>query len=124
MRPHDHDAYLYCTQVLTDGSPNTYVSSCQANSFRLSDPGQSDDATFHAAAGGTSFAAPEFAGLLAIIEQKMASGGGLGNINPSLYTLAANCDHLCFGLSRHHDREQPGALHHRFAQLPHRVPIL
>ncbi len=85
-----HDTYLYCTQVLTAGSPNTYVSSCQANSFRVSDPGQSDDATFLAAAGGTSFAAPDFAGLLAIIEQKVASGGGLGNINPSLYTLAAN----------------------------------
>jgi hypothetical protein len=85
-----HDAYLACTQVTTDGSPNTYVSSCQSNSFRLSDPGQQDDQTFAYTAGGTSFAAPEFAGLLAVIEQKIASGGGLGNINPSLYKLAAN----------------------------------
>ncbi len=85
-----HDPYLYCTQVTTVGSPTTFVSSCQANSFRVSDPNQSDDATFLAVAGGTSFAAPDFAGLLAIIEQKLASGGGLGNINPSLYTLAAN----------------------------------
>jgi subtilase family serine protease len=37
--------------------------------------------------GGTSVAAPNFAGILAIIEQ--ANGGGaLGNINPSLYALA------------------------------------
>ena len=43
-----------------------------------------------AVAGGTSFAAPDFAGLLAIIEQKLGISGGLGNINPSLYTLAAN----------------------------------
>jgi hypothetical protein len=85
-----HDPYLTCTQVTTDGSPNTYVSSCQSNSFRLSDPGQQDDQTFAYTAGGTSFAAPEFAGLLAVIEQKLASGGGLGNINPSLYKLASN----------------------------------
>ena len=84
-----HDGLLYCTQVLTDGSPSTYVSSCQANSFRLTDPGQTDDGTLQVA-GGTSFAAPEFNGLLAIIEQKLASGGGLGNINPSLYKLASN----------------------------------
>ena len=41
-----HDGILYCTQVLTVGSPNTYVSSCQANSFRLSDPGQTDNDNF------------------------------------------------------------------------------
>jgi hypothetical protein len=86
----DHDSYLYCTQVTTVGSPNAYVSSCQATSFRLSDPGQSDNDDFLALAGGTSFAAPEFAGLLAVIEQKLATGGGLGNINPSLYKLASN----------------------------------
>jgi hypothetical protein len=85
----DHDAMLYCTQITTVGSPNAYVSSCQATSFRISDPGQSDDQDF-TAAGGTSFAAPSFAGLLAIIEQKIASGGGLGNINPQIYSLAAN----------------------------------
>jgi hypothetical protein len=85
-----HDGILYCTQVLTAGSPTTYVSSCQANSFRLSDPGQADNGNFLAVAGGTSFAAPEFNGLLAIIEQKLATGGGLGNINPSLYKLASN----------------------------------
>ncbi len=87
----DHDSYLYCTQVNTDGSPTTFVSSCQATSFRVSDPGQQDDQSFLALAGGTSFAAPEFAGLLAIIEQKLATGGGgLGNVNPTLYKLASN----------------------------------
>ncbi len=38
--------------------------------------------------GGTSAAAPNFAGILAIIEQTNG-GGALGNINPSLYALAA-----------------------------------
>jgi hypothetical protein len=88
----DHDGLLYCTQIQTVGSGSTYVSSCQATSFRISDPGQSDDQGL-TAAGGTSFAAPSFAGLLAITEQKLGvggAGGGLGNINPSLYTLASN----------------------------------
>jgi hypothetical protein len=85
----DHDGYLYCTQVQTAGSGGNYVSSCQATSFRISDSGQSDNGDL-TVAGGTSFAAPEFAGLTAILEQKVASGGGLGNINSLLYTLASN----------------------------------
>ena len=84
-----HDPYLYCTQIQTAGSGGAYVSSCQATSFRISDPGQSDDGGL-TAAGGTSFAAPSFAGLLAVIEQKMNTPLGLGNINPALYSLAAN----------------------------------
>jgi hypothetical protein len=85
----DHDPYLYCTQVQTMGSGTNFVSSCQATSFRLNDGSQSDTNNL-TAAGGTSFAAPAFAGLLAIIEQKLGSGGGLGNVNPALYQLAAN----------------------------------
>jgi hypothetical protein len=85
----DHDAYLYCTQIQTATSGTGYASSCQATSFRLNDGTQSDTNNLNAA-GGTSFAAPSFAGLLAIIEQKLATGGGLGNINPALYQLAAN----------------------------------
>ena len=84
-----HDPYLYCTQIQTVGSGGAFVSSCQATSFRISDPGQSDDGGL-TAAGGTSFAAPSFAGLLAVIEQKMNTTLGLGNINPALYSLAAN----------------------------------
>ena len=84
-----HDPYLYCTQVQTVGSGGAYVSSCQATSFRISDPGQSDDGGL-TAAGGTSFAAPSFAGMLSVIEQKMGATLGLGNINPALYSLAAN----------------------------------
>jgi hypothetical protein len=84
-----HDAYLYCTQIQTVGGGGAWSSSCQATSFRISDPGQTDDGSL-TAAGGTSFAAPSFAGLLAVIEQKMGSTLGLGNINPALYSLAAN----------------------------------
>jgi hypothetical protein len=84
-----HDPYLYCTQIQTDGSAGAYVSSCQATSFRLSDSGQTDDGGLQAA-GGTYFAAPTFSGLLAVIEQKMNATLGLGNVNPALYSLAAN----------------------------------
>src|SRR5260370_8174101 len=38
----DHDPYLYCTQILTKGSPSTYVATCQATSFPLSYGTQSD----------------------------------------------------------------------------------
>jgi hypothetical protein len=85
----DHDPYLFCTQVQSDGGGGAWVSSCQPTSFYLSDPGQQDNNSLQAA-GGTSFAAPNFAGLLALIEQKMSSTRGLGNINPALYSLAAN----------------------------------
>ena len=117
----DHDGYLYCTQVQTAASGGNYVSSCQATSFRLADGDHSDNNNL-TVAGGTSFAAPAFSGLLAIIEQKLGSGGGLGNINPALYTIGRQCDHLCFGFPRHHGWEQPGALRHRFPQLPQLVP--
>ncbi|MEZ2347638.1 protease pro-enzyme activation domain-containing protein [Terriglobus sp. RCC_193] len=39
--------------------------------------------------GGTSAAAPNFAAMLAIVEQATGNTGGLGNINTKLYTLAA-----------------------------------
>ena len=42
------------------------------------------------AAGGTSFAAPIFAGILALINQKQNYTAGQGLINPTLYTLASN----------------------------------
>jgi hypothetical protein len=39
--------------------------------------------------GGTSAAAPLFAGIVALINQKMNTPGGQGNINPTLYSMAA-----------------------------------
>ncbi len=41
-------------------------------------------------AGGTSFATPIFAGMVAILNQKLNYTTGQGLINPALYTLAAN----------------------------------
>jgi uncharacterized protein (TIGR03437 family) len=53
----DHDPYV----VYTSGSPAAY--------------------------GGTSFAAPTFAGMTSLLNQKLGSSG-VGNINPKLYSLA------------------------------------
>ncbi len=72
-----HDPYLFCT---TDsGGHGTCV-----NGFR-----DNDASTTLTAAGGTSFGAPAFAGLLTLVAQK-SNAAGLGNINPRLYQLAAS----------------------------------
>jgi Pro-kumamolisin, activation domain/Bacterial Ig-like domain (group 3) len=64
----EHDGYLVCSQ-----------GSC-VNGF-LAANGAAD------VFGGTSFVAPAFAGILALIEQKIGNTTGLGNIGPTLYGL-------------------------------------
>lgn len=63
-----HDGYIICSQ-----------GAC-TNGF-LSSSGSID------VFGGTSVAAPTFAGMLAMLEQKLGTGG-LGNIGPKLYGIA------------------------------------
>jgi subtilase family serine protease len=72
----NHDGYLFCATG-SDSDPT----SC-ANGF-LDSKG---DPTV---AGGTSFGAPTFSGILAILNQKL-SANGLGNVNPEIYSLAAS----------------------------------
>jgi subtilase family serine protease len=73
--------YLYCSSD-TSGWSSGQEASCNSG-FR-------DSSTdYLTVAGGTSFAAPIFAGMLAIINQKENSTGQ-GLINSTLYTLAAN----------------------------------
>lgn len=62
-----HDGFLFC------------VGGSCVNGYRASDRTLS-------VVGGTSAAAPAFAGMLALVEQK--TGGRLGNANPQLYGLA------------------------------------
>jgi subtilase family serine protease len=71
--------YLYCSSDTSTG----ITLSC-SNGFR--------DATASnlTIAGGTSFAAPIFAGMLAIIAQSKGVTTGMGLVNPTLYTLAAS----------------------------------
>ena len=67
-----HDTLLVC-----------YGGYC-SNGFRIASGTSAGDLT---SAGGTSFDAPIFAGMLALIEQKTSPTKGLGNINPTLYAL-------------------------------------
>ncbi|HEX7624581.1 MAG TPA: protease pro-enzyme activation domain-containing protein [Anaeromyxobacteraceae bacterium] len=66
----DHDGYLICSQ-----------GSC-VSGFRASDQTLT-------VIGGTSVGAPTFAGVLALVLQARAEGG-LGNVNPTLYTFAVS----------------------------------
>jgi subtilase family serine protease len=65
-----HDGYLFCTQ-----------GSC-TNGFRNSQ-------NYLTVGGGTSFGAPVFAAILALIDEKLG-GAGQGNINPTLYVTASS----------------------------------
>jgi Pro-kumamolisin, activation domain/Bacterial Ig-like domain (group 3)/Subtilase family len=75
----NNSGYLFCSSDSTD----TGVTGSCANGFR-----DTND-TYLTVAGGTSFDAPIFAGMVAIINQKLNSVGQ-GTINSTLYTLAAN----------------------------------
>jgi subtilase family serine protease len=77
----DHDPYLFCTSD-TSNWVSGQVGSCSTG-FR--------DANGNlTAAGGTSFATPVFAGMMALVNEKKNFTSGLGLLNPTLYTMAAN----------------------------------
>ncbi len=75
-------AYLFCTSDQSDWNTGQQAS-CNSG-FRDSASG------LLTAAGGTSFATPVFAAMIAIINQKNGYAAGSGLINPTLYTLASN----------------------------------
>lgn len=75
----DHDGYLFCSE---DGPNNGIVTSCSVG-FRDGAGGSL------AVVGGTSAAAPTFAGIVALLNQYLGSSG-LGLINPTLYSLSAS----------------------------------
>ncbi|MGD0736268.1 MAG: protease pro-enzyme activation domain-containing protein [Terracidiphilus sp.] len=82
-----YPGYLYCS---SDSGPNGPWSEGQQSSCTA---GFEDSSTGDfTAAGGTSFDAPIFAGMLALISQKAgyAAEQGEGQINPTLYKLASN----------------------------------
>lgn len=72
----NHDGYLYC------------ASGSDADSTSCSH-GFLDAQGTPNVAGGTSFGAPIFAGVLAILNQRLQAKG-LGNVNPEIYALAAS----------------------------------
>jgi subtilase family serine protease len=77
-----HDMYLYCT---TNSSGQA---TCDNGGFRFSSSDASTNNTL-TVAGGTSFGAPAFAAILTLVAERAAASGGLGNVNPRLYQLAA-----------------------------------
>jgi subtilase family serine protease len=68
----NHDGYLVCFQASCTGGNYYNTTTGSGNVF-----------------GGTSVATPTFAGIIALVEQKLG-GGRLGNINPNLYALAGS----------------------------------
>ena len=74
----DHVPYLVCNPIIA-GDANATVDSC-TNGFRNALGNVTG-------VGGTSAGTPSFAGVLALIEQKLGQTAGLGNINPILYGL-------------------------------------
>jgi subtilase family serine protease len=83
-----HDGYLYCAEARC------------VNGFR-----DNDANTTLTVAGGTSFDAPIFAGILALINQKN-NATGAGNINPTLYALASTAPTAFHDITTG-DNEQP-----------------
>lgn len=81
----DFPGYIYCTAQAEFGG----TSSSSTCSTSIAD----SLATWGTVAGGTSFAAPVFAGMVALLNQDVVANGGtagFSNINPMLYSLAAN----------------------------------
>jgi hypothetical protein len=75
----DHDPYLICSE---DGRGGTIVETCTSG-FRTGSGGNLT------AVGGTSCAAPAFSAIVALLNESLGSSG-LGNINPTLYSVAAS----------------------------------
>jgi subtilase family serine protease len=78
----DLPGYLFCSSDTSSWSSGQQAS-CNSG-FRDS---ATEDLTL---AGGTSFATPIFAGMVAILNQDKGYVGGQGFVNPTLYTLASN----------------------------------
>ncbi len=77
--------YLYCSSD-SSGFAAGQTASCPGGFFYQVVNGK----LAYNIAGGTSFDAPTFAGMLAIINQAKGYTTGQGNINPTLYTLASS----------------------------------
>ena len=84
----DFPGYVFCTELSELGNSGT-GSSC-ANGIA--------DAVnnYLSIIGGTSVSAPIFAGIVTLLNQSLSASGGLGNVNPMLYQLAANTSNQAF----------------------------
>jgi subtilase family serine protease len=76
--------YIVCTQGSCAGGISGMLNACFAGTGPCS------------IFGGTSVSSPVFAGIVTLLNQYLGSSGGLGNINPTLYSLAATPSNLAF----------------------------
>ena len=81
----NHDGYMFCSSDFDASTISQFGPMC-ANGTFFSSGGTSGQQVFFPV-GGTSAGAPAFAGMLTLLVQKF---GPQGNINPTLYALAAD----------------------------------
>jgi len=97
----DFPGYIFCTPLIAWISSTSTASSCApggtagiTNALALTDPGN-NNSNAPTIVGGTSASAPVFAAIVTLLNQYLASSG-LGNINPTLYTLAKTSSNGAF----------------------------
>ena len=79
----DFPGYIFCTPLDQWTSSSSTASTCAGGISTAID-------TYSSIVGGTSASSPVFAGIVTVLNQYLGIGsGGLGNINPKLYSLAA-----------------------------------
>lgn len=82
--------YLYCTSDKSDWIKASSSGPAQAASCNSGFRDGTSGGNYLTVAGGTSFAAPIFAGMIALINQKQGWTGGQGLANTAFYSLASN----------------------------------
>jgi len=82
--------YLFCTSDTSDWRGASSSGPAQAASCNSGFRDSTSGGNYLTVAGGTSFAAPIFAGMVALINQKQGWTEGQGLANTTLYQLAAN----------------------------------
>lgn len=82
--------YLFCTSDQSDWVQASSTGPAQAASCNSGFRDGTSGGQYLTLAGGTSFATPIFAGMLALVNQKQQWTGGQGQANTTLYKLAGN----------------------------------
>ena len=82
--------YLFCTSDTSDWAAASTSGPAQAASCNSGFRDGTSGGKYLTVAGGTSFATPIFAGMLALINQKQEWTAGQGQANITLYKLAGN----------------------------------
>ena len=87
--------YLVCTQLSPLGNNSTCDSPSTGITDMLTQCITNQNGSYCSIYGGTSVSSPIFAGMVALLNQYVVANGlqatpGLGNINPTLYALAAD----------------------------------